>query len=135
MCRKRCFLWVALASIPLFVSIPAQGGYSSWTSQGPDGGHVSGQAGIVGRQEPACLPHALCVSGKVRHRTEVLVRVDGPQREGTLAVSIARFTRARVEVWVERPATGDRRYYRLEAVPADRAGTPGVIDPSAFREP
>jgi hypothetical protein len=94
-----------------------------------------GQAGIVGYQEPACLPHALCVSGKVRHRTEVLVRVDGPQREGTLAVSIARFTRARVEVWVERPATGDRRYYRLEAVPAGRTATPGLVDPAAFREP
>jgi len=91
-----------------------------------------GQPGVVGRQEINCIPHALCVSGKVRHRTDVLLRVDGPLPDGSFSVTVARLTRAQVDVWVERPATGDKRYYRLEAVPAGRSDTAALTGKFAF---
>jgi hypothetical protein len=94
-----------------------------------------GQPGVVGRPEINCIPHALCVSGKVRHRTDVLLRVDGPQPDGSFSVTVARLTHAQVEVWVERPATGDKRYYRLEAVPAGRSDTAVLTGRFAFPGP
>lgn len=84
-----------------------------------------GQPGVAGRQEPKCTPNTLCVSGAVRGRTDVRIRLHGPRPDGTFSVSVTRLTRAQVEVWVERPATGDRRYYLLAAGRSGLRAGPG----------
>lgn len=91
-----------------------------------------GQPPRPGRQERDCLPGTLCVSGAVAGQTEVLVRVSGLRANGYSWLSLVRFTPAQVELWAERPATGDRRYYRLDAVPAGSGDLSGLLDRTAF---
>lgn len=55
----------------------------------------------------------VCASGALPGRSEVLVRVVGPKPNGYLRPTFVRFTTSMVEVWVERTATGEVRYYRL----------------------
>ena len=93
-----------------------------------------GQSGVAGRQEVNCVPHALCVSGKVRHRTDVLLRVDGPLPDGSFSVTVARHSR-RVEVWAERPATGTSGITASKPSPRTAPHTAGLTGKFAFPGP
>jgi hypothetical protein len=66
-----------------------------------------------GTFEEDCLPETVCASGALPGRSEVLLRVVGPKPNGYLWPTFVRFTTSMVEVWVERTATGEVRYYRL----------------------
>jgi len=70
------------------------------------------------RFEPGCLPETLCASGALEGRSEVLLRVVGPKPNGFLWPTFVRFTTSTIEIWAERTATGELKYYRLDgAVP------------------
>jgi ELWxxDGT repeat protein len=80
------------------------------------------------RLEP-CVAGTLCLSGAVRGQTELLVRVAGPKPNGYLWPLLARFTPARVEVWIQQNKTGTVRYYRLEA----GSDLDGLVDRLGFK--
>jgi len=91
-----------------------------------------GQPSRPGRLERDCLPGTLCVSGALAGQTEVLVRVSGLRPNGYFWLSAVRFTASQVEIWAERPGTGDRKYYRLDAVPPGSGDLSGILDRTAF---
>lgn len=94
---------------------------------------TSGAQQIAGSLEPDCVPETLCVSGAVRGRSEVFVRIIGPRPNGFLWPSITKFTVSQVEVWIEQTATGRLRYYKLPAQgPADTS-LPGLVDREGFQ--
>jgi hypothetical protein len=93
---------------------------------------ADGHESLPGRLESGCLPETLCVSGALPGRTELFVRISGPRPNGYFWVSLARLTPSQVEVWVEKPGTGERRYYRLDAVPRNSEDLPGRLDRTAF---
>ena len=72
-----------------------------------------------GRPEEACLPETVCASGALEGRTEVLLRVVGPKPNGYLWPTFVRFTTSAVEVWVERIATSEVKYYALAGTVPD----------------
>jgi len=75
----------------------------------------------------ACTPETFCLSGAQPGRTDLLVRVSG------LQARIARFTPARLEVWIQQTKTGIVRYYRLEAEPAGSSELHGLVDRLGFQ--
>jgi hypothetical protein len=80
-----------------------------------------------------CLAQALCTAGLLPTRAEVIVRVIGPSANGFLWPQIVRFTTDPAEVWVQRKASGEVRYY---ALPAGDPGTEvltGRVDRHGFR--
>ena len=94
---------------------------------------TSGSQQIAGSLEPDCVPETLCVSGAVRGRSEVFVRIIGPRPNGFLWPSITKFTVSQVEIWIEQTATNRLRYYRLPAQgPADMS-LPGLVDREGFQ--
>lgn len=82
---------------------------------------ITDQAGQSrpGRPEEACLPETVCASGALAGRTEVLLRVVGPKPNGYLWPTFVRFTTSAVEVWVERIATSEVKYYALAGTVPD----------------
>ncbi len=85
------------------------------------------------RLEDRCVPETICVSGALPGRAELLLRIIGPRPNGFLWVSLVRFTTSRVEVEVERLATGTHRTYVLDPIPRGSEALPGRIDKGAFR--
>jgi len=79
-----------------------------------------------------CFAESLCMSGALFGRPEVVVKIIGPRPNGFLWVQISRFTPSAAEVWVRRTATGDVKYYRLDAVSTGMDDVPGVQDRRAF---
>lgn len=84
------------------------------------------------RMESDCLPETLCVSGSLPGRPEVFTRVVGPKPNGYLWPTIVRFTTSDVEVWVEQEATGERRYYQLDAASPGSDLLDGLFDRLGF---
>lgn len=88
--------------------------------------------GIAGVRETACLAETLCVSGAVRGRSEVFLRIVGPRPNGLLWPSLIKFTTSAVEVWIEQLATGALRHYRLEGARPEFDELPGFFDRDGF---
>jgi hypothetical protein len=86
----------------------------------------------IGAPEPLCLPETACVSGALAGRTEVLLRIVGPKPNGYLWPTVVRFTTSTVEVWLERLATGERRYYRLDGAGPGSDELTGFFDRTGF---
>jgi ELWxxDGT repeat protein len=84
------------------------------------------------RKEP-CIAQTLCLSGAVRGRPELFVRVVGPKPNGYLWPTLVRFTTSTVEVWIEQLKTGITQYYRLEGVTPDSSELNGLVDRQGFR--
>jgi ELWxxDGT repeat protein len=84
------------------------------------------------RQEP-CIVDTLCLSGAVRGRPELFVRVVGPRPNGFLWPTLVRFTTSMVEVWIEQLKTGTIQYYRLEGVAPNSSELNGLVDRQGFR--
>jgi hypothetical protein len=89
-----------------------------------------GQPGV--RRETACVGEALCASGAVRGRTEVIVRVVGPRPNGRLWPTLVRFTTSRVEVWIRQVSSGLILYYDLPALPSGDETLAGLVDRQGF---
>ncbi len=89
----------------------------------------------LGASEAACLPEALCVSGAVPGRTEVVVRIVGPKPNGYLWPTIVKLSTSQVEVWIEQVSTGELRYYLLPGAGPGDDTLPGLFDRRGFRPP
>ena len=87
---------------------------------------------LAGALEPECIGETLCVSGALPGRSELFARIIGPRPNGFLWVNLVRFTPSRVEVWVERTATGEINYYDLPALPREDTELTGLVDKMAF---
>lgn len=92
---------------------------------------TAGGAAQPVRKEP-CIVDTLCLSGAVRGRPELFVRVVGPRPNGYLWPTLVRFTTSTVEVWIEQVATGALRYYLLEGVTPDSSELNGLVDREGF---
>ena len=84
------------------------------------------------RREESCLAEALCVSGALPGRTEVLVRIVGPKPNGRLWPTLVKLTTSRVEVWIEQLSTNLSRYYSLAAARPGVDELPGLFDRDGF---
>jgi len=95
---------------------------------------IADQSGGVrmGALEADCLPETLCASGAVAGRSEVLLRVVGPKPNGYLWPTFVRFTTSTVEIWVEKKATAEVKYYRLEGALPGLDTLDGGFDRSGF---
>ncbi|MGD2115349.1 MAG: hypothetical protein PVG07_09870, partial [Acidobacteriota bacterium] len=91
-----------------------------------------GLPSLRGDREPACLPETVCVSGAVPGRAEVFLRIVGPKPNGYLWPTLVKLTTSRVEVWIERPATGAIRYYELAGARPGFDELPGLFDRFGF---
>ncbi|HEX6200247.1 MAG TPA: PPC domain-containing protein, partial [Thermoanaerobaculia bacterium] len=89
---------------------------------------------VAGASVTPCVSESLCVSGALPGRPEVFVKVVGPRPNGHLWVQVARFTPARVEIWLRRTATGRVNHYVLDPVGPASPGVPGLQDRLAFPE-
>lgn len=96
---------------------------------------VIGEGGgaVPGAEEP-CLAGAVCFSGALPGRVEVLARVIGPRPNGHYWVQVIRFTPSAVELFAERPATGESNAYSLAAIPPGAGVLSGLVDRRAFSE-
>ena len=92
----------------------------------------SGQPAFFGQEVADCIPGALCVSGALANRTEILVRLIGPRPNGFLWLQAVRFTPSQLDVEVEQLVGQVLQTYRLEAIPADEDTLDGVVDRNAF---
>jgi ELWxxDGT repeat protein len=125
-----------LWSLPISAPPPPSGG--GWvTSEELPGFRVKARitAGGVAqpvRKEP-CIADTLCLSGAVRGRPELFVRVVGPRPNGFLWPTLVRFTTSTVEVWIEQVKTGALRYYLLEGVTPESSELNGLVDREGFR--
>ncbi len=93
---------------------------------------TGGAQPIAGVQEADCVPETLCVSGAVRGRSEVFVRIIGPRPNGFLWPNIVKFTVSQVEVWIEQLGTNQLRYYKLPAQSPADTSLPGLVDRQGF---
>jgi hypothetical protein len=80
-----------------------------------------------------CLAQALCAAGLLPTRAEVIVRVIGPSANGFLWPQIVRFTTDQAEVWVQRKASGEVRYYALPAGDPGSEVLTGRVDRHGFK--
>jgi hypothetical protein len=85
-----------------------------------------------GESEPLCTPEALCVSGALPGRTEVMVRIVGPKPNGYLWPTLVKLSTSRVEVWIERPSTGAVACYVLPGAEPGSSDLPGLFDRTGF---
>lgn len=85
-----------------------------------------------GRGEPLCTPEALCVSGAVPGRTEVLLRIVGPKPNGYLWPTLVKLSTSRAQVWIEQEATGALACYLLEGAVPGSPELPGLFDRTGF---
>lgn len=86
----------------------------------------------AGTFEPDCLAETICASGALEGRSEVLLRVVGPKPNGFLWPTFVRFTTSTVEIWVEKIATGEVKYYRLEGAVPGSDELEGMFDRTGF---
>jgi virginiamycin B lyase len=89
---------------------------------------------IEGAKVENCIVNTLCVSGALKGRPEVFVRVVGPKPNGKLWPTLVKFSTSRIEVWVEQEATAAVQYYLLEAVApgAEILDLAGLADKEGF---
>lgn len=85
------------------------------------------------RREP-CMTETFCLSGAVPGLTDLLIRVPGPKPNGYFWPTMARFTAATLEVWVQQRKTGKVRYYRLNPPPAGSSQLDGFFDRLGFKK-
>ncbi len=85
-----------------------------------------------GTLEPDCLPEAVCASGALPARPEVLLRVVGPKPNGRLWPTFVRFTTSTVEIWAEKIDTGETKYYRLDGLVPLSEDLEGRVDREGF---
>lgn len=90
-------------------------------------------APLAGRREADCQPETVCVSGALRGRSEVFMRLLGPRGNGFLWPTIIRFTPSRVAVDIRQISTGITRTYVLDAVPPGTDDLSGLQDRTGFR--
>jgi hypothetical protein len=88
---------------------------------------------LLGRKENDCIPETLCVSGAVRGRSEVFLRIIGPRPNGFLWPTLVRFTPSRVMVEIEQLSTAIVKVYELPAVPPDVPELSGLQDRTGFQ--
>jgi hypothetical protein len=74
-----------------------------------------------------CVQGTLCLSGPLRGRTDVLVRLLDRRP------AAARLTGTGLELWVERTTTGEVRKFLLPAEGTTSTSLDGVLDPVGFR--
>jgi ELWxxDGT repeat protein len=84
-------------------------------------------------RKESCIAETFCLSGALPGVTEVLVRVPGPRPNGYYWPTLARFTPAALEVWVQQRSTGTVQYYRLNPQPANSSQLDGYFDRQGFR--
>ena len=87
---------------------------------------------VSGVPEPDCIQETLCVSGAVRGRSEVFVRVVGPRPNGRLWPTLVKFTTSAVEIWIRQISTDTVRYYQLEGARPGFDELPGLFDREGF---
>jgi hypothetical protein len=102
-------------------------GFRVWAEITPQG-----QATIAGTRGADCLPEVLCIAGALPGRAEVFVRVIGPRPNGYLWPVLVQLTPSEVEVWIEQIATGEIRYYRLDAAGPGVDELDGLFDRTGF---
>ena len=85
-----------------------------------------------GDEELLCLPEALCVSGAMAGRTEVLIRIVGPKPNGYLWPTLVKLSTSRVEARIEQTATGLIRCYVLESAVRGSDELDGLFDRTGF---
>lgn len=120
-----------MASLPVNAPAPMPGPWME--SAGVPGFRFKVQLdGKLGRQESACMPQTLCVSGAVPGRSEVFLRVAGPRPNGRLWPAMVKLTPAAADVWVLQTSTGSLRYYRLEGSGANSSSLAGTLDREGF---
>lgn len=90
-----------------------------------------GEGAVPGVEEP-CLAGAVCFSGALPGRVEVLARVIGPRPNGHYWVQAIRFTPSPVELFAARPGTGESKAYSLPAIPPGAGVLSGLVDREAF---
>ncbi|HUP42799.1 MAG TPA: hypothetical protein VM599_06265 [Thermoanaerobaculia bacterium] len=110
-----------------WLTTPELPGFRMKAAITPPGGPVVG-----GQRVDLCIPETLCIHGALAGRPEVFAKIIGPRPNGFLWVQAARFTPSQVELWVEQPATGTVRYYRLEPVGPGADDVSGLQDRGAF---
>jgi hypothetical protein len=86
----------------------------------------------TGTKVADCIEDALCVSGAVRDRPEVFLRVVGPRPNGFLWPTVVKLTPSQVEAWVEQLSTGKVNYYLLPGAAFDDSELPGFFDRFGF---
>ncbi|HEY3570433.1 MAG TPA: hypothetical protein VGP73_21060 [Thermoanaerobaculia bacterium] len=87
----------------------------------------------AGTEVADCVPETLCVAGAIPTRAELFLRIIGPRPNGFLWAEVVRFSISHLEVWVQRTATSETRYYDLPAVANDATVLPGLVDTQAFQ--
>lgn len=92
----------------------------------------SSAAPFFGAEVADCIPGAVCVSGALAGRAEVLLRLIGPRSNGYLWLQAVRFTPSELEIEVEQSSTRVVRTYRLDAIPPDEDTLDGLVDRTAF---
>lgn len=90
-----------------------------------------GERAVPGVEEP-CLAGAVCFSGALPGRVEVLARVIGPRPNGHYWVQAIRFTPSAVELFAARSETGESNAYSLAAIPPGAGLLSGLVDRQAF---
>ena len=84
------------------------------------------------RQESACIPETLCISGAVPGRSELFVRIVGPKPNGKLWPNLVRFSTSTIEVWIEQLSTSAVKHYRLEGASPGSSDLTGLFDRNGF---
>lgn len=56
----------------------------------------------------------------------------GPKPNGHLWPTLVRFTTSTVDLWIEKPATGETRHYRLEGAGPGSSDLTGHFDREGF---
>lgn len=87
---------------------------------------------IPGRREASCQSETVCVSGAMRGRSELFIRLLGPRPNGYIWPTIVRFTPSRVVVDIRQISSGEMETYELEAVPPGTDDLPGSQDRMGF---
>jgi hypothetical protein len=84
-----------------------------------------------------CIAETACLSGALPGRSELFLRLVGPKPNGHLWPNLVKFSTSRIQVWIEQPVTGTRRYYDLPAVGqgAERLDLAGLAHKTGFLPP
>lgn len=85
-----------------------------------------------GTMAPDCLAEAVCASGALPERPEVLLRVVGPKPNGRFWPTFVRFTTSTVEIWAQKIDTGEVKYYRLDGLVPGSEDLEGRVDREGF---
>ncbi|HJX29705.1 MAG TPA: PPC domain-containing protein [Thermoanaerobaculia bacterium] len=94
---------------------------------------TAGSQSIAGAKVNDCLEDTLCVSGAIRDRAEVFIRVVGPRPNGLLWPTMVKLNTSQVEIWIEQEDTGEVRYYFLPGADPSSSELPGFFDRNGFQ--